>query len=70
MSIERYGDNALVESEGVVFSFEVSENPRDFDKTRKARAEDSLLWSNSPTDHHIGDWRIHPYGDNNDLIDY
>jgi len=67
MSIERYGDNALVESEGVVFSFEVSENPRDFDKTRKARAEDSLLWSNSPTDHHIGDWRIHPYGDNNDL---
>lgn len=67
MNIERHGENAVVEADGVVFSFEVSENPRDFEKSRKARAEDSLVWSNSANNHHIGDYRILPYGDNNDL---
>ncbi len=67
MNIETYGQNALVETEDAVFSFEVSENPRDFEKTRRARAEDSLEWSNSTSHHHIGSWRILPYGDNNDL---
>jgi len=67
MNIERYGENAYVETENAVFSFEVSENPRDFEQSRKARAEDSLNWSNSPQINHIGAWRILPYGDNNDL---
>lgn len=67
MNIERHGENAIVDSEDVVFSFEVSENPRDFEQTRRARAEDSLAWSNNHQTHHIGDWRILPYGDNNDL---
>ena len=67
MNIESYGQNAIVETDDVVFSFEVSENPRDFDKTRKARAEDSLEWTTTNYNYHIGQWRILPYGDNNDL---
>jgi hypothetical protein len=67
MNIESYGQNALVETSDVVFSFEVSENPRDFDKSRKARPDDTLEWTDAANQYHIGDWRILPYGDNNDL---
>ena len=67
MNIEHYGQNAVVETNDVVFSFEVSENPRDFDKTRKIDSEDSLNWSTANTQYHIDKWRILPFGDNNDL---
>lgn len=63
MRIEEYGTSALVETEDVSFSFEITENPRDFEKY-KAK-EDSLNWSDK--NYQIGDYIIHPYGDANDL---
>lgn len=63
MNIERYGKGALVESEQIVYSYEVSETPRDFASYKTG--QDSLDWTTR--DYHVGSWRIHPYGDNNDL---
>jgi len=67
MNIEHYGQNAIVEIEDLVFSFEVSENPRDFEQNRKTGHSDSLEWSDGSNQHRIDNWRILPYGDNNDL---
>lgn len=62
-TIERQGRNALVMNGQSAFTFEVSENPRDFNTYRSKK--DSLDWN----DQHytVGDWRILPYGDNNDI---
>jgi len=62
MNIDYIGRNALVEAENTAFTYEVTDNPRDF---ATARTEDSLTWLQQ--DYFIGDFRIHPYGDNNDL---
>lgn len=67
MNIEYHGQNAIVEADDVVFSFEVSENPRDFEQNRKTGHTDSLEWSDGSNQHRIDNWRILPYGDNNDL---
>lgn len=63
MRIEEYGTGALIECEDVSFTFEVAENPRDFASYRTK--EDSLQWDNE--NFHIGGFKIHPYGDSNDL---
>lgn len=63
MRIDRVGNGALIEADKLVYSYEVSEMPRDFSKYRTG--EDTLNWSRN--DYHVGNWRIHPYGDNNDL---
>ena len=63
MNIEFINGNAIVEDENIAFTFEVSEDPRQFDSNRVK--VDSLNWANRH--HFIGEWRIHPYGDNNDL---
>lgn len=63
MNIERIGRDAIVETEQMCYTFKVSENPRDFDEFRSK--EESLDWVNK--DVYVGDWLIHPYGDNNNL---
>lgn len=57
------GNNAIVSAENVGFTFEVTENPRDF-KANRPKAE-SLDWTSKT--HFIGNWLIHPHGDANDL---
>ena len=66
MNIEFYGQNAVVEADDNVFSFEVAENPRDLYES-KSKNGDSLGWSNADNNYHIDGWWIRPYGDNNDL---
>lgn len=63
MNIERLGNSALVESEQIVYSYEVAQAPRDFASYKTG--EDTLDWADK--DYHIGNMRIHPYGDRNDL---
>lgn len=63
MNIERIGRDAIVEHEQMCYTFKVSENPRDFEEFQSK--EESLDWVNK--DIYVGDWLIHPYGDNNNL---
>lgn len=63
MNIEHISGGALVTSDQMAYTFEVSENPRDFASFKTS--QDTLDWADK--DYHIGDWRIHPYGDNNNL---
>lgn len=63
--IERHGNSQLINLTDVdtAFTFEVSEeNPRDFENTRNS--SDSLNWDKQ---YHLGKYRVHPYGDYNDL---
>ncbi|AXP79170.1 hypothetical protein CJ739_70 [Mariniflexile rhizosphaerae] len=63
MNIEIINGNAIVSDDNIAFTFEVTENPRQFEEDRPK--VDTLTWSNK---HHIvGEWRIHPYGDDNNL---
>ncbi|WZL88318.1 hypothetical protein VS868_11995 [Salinimicrobium sp. 3283s] len=66
MNIEFFGQNALVEAEDNVFSFEVAESPRDLHES-KVRNGESLDWSNTVINHHIDGWGIHPYGNNDNI---
>ena len=61
--LERIGKNAIVSAENVAFTFEVTDNPREF-KDHRNRTE-TLDWSNDNS--FIGNWRIHPFGNNDDL---
>lgn len=63
MNIEYVGRNALVSDTQSAFTFEVSENPRDFDTYRAPL--DKLDWNDMH--YNVDGWRIHPYGDSNDL---
>lgn len=63
MRIEDFGDNALIDCGDVSYTFEVVENPRTLDQYRVK--EDSLQWDND--NFHVGGYRVHPYGDANDL---
>lgn len=61
--IEFHGDNAIVNADDVSFTFETVDKPREFEGNRPR--ESSLDWTE---DHyHIGNWRIYPYGDDNNL---
>ena len=63
MNIDRVGRDAIVHTDQMCYTFKVSENPRDF--TNHRTNQETLDWVNR--DYYVGDWRIHPYGDNNDL---
>lgn len=63
MNIEIINGNAIVSSENIAFTFEVTDNPRQlYDSKPKV---DSLDWSNKELI--AGEWRIHPFGDDNNL---
>lgn len=62
-SIEFNQRNAIVCADDVSFTFEVTDNPRDFDEQRANKND--LEWANAVN--HIGGWNINPYGNNNDL---
>jgi hypothetical protein len=55
MNIEFFGQNALVEADDNVFSFEVAENPRDLHESR-SKDNDSLDWSNTIITSMIGEY--------------
>ena len=63
MNIEFNNNTALVTDDTVAFTFEVTENPRQFEDQRPTG--DSLSWSNRTQV--FGQWLIHPYGDNDNL---
>lgn len=63
MRIEDFGDNAIIDCGDVAYTFEVVENPRTLDQYRPK--EESLQWDSD--NFHIGGYRVHPYGDGNDL---
>ena len=63
MNIEYFGKDAIVTAEQTAFTFQVSENPRDFYSFRTT--EETLDWGDK--DYHIAGWRIYPYGDDNNL---
>jgi hypothetical protein len=65
MNIEYIGRNAIVETPEVAFTYEVSENPRDFEQNK--RRNNDLDWNN--TYNQIGDFMVFPYGSNDDLPD-
>jgi len=61
--IEFEGRNALVDVDDVAFTFESAENPRAFDKYTKP--QENLDWT--MMNYMLDEWRIRPYGFNNDL---
>lgn len=61
--IEDYGDDALIDTGDVAFSFEVVDNPRDISTGRPK--QESLKWDNHSFS--IGDYHVFPHGDTNDL---
>lgn len=63
MDIDFHNNNALVTTDDVSFIFESAENPREFDKYRTP--QEGLDWTNQ--EYQIGDYRVFPYGCNNEL---
>lgn len=63
IEIEQYGRNAIVNADDVAFTFEITDNPRDFDSYRVK--QETLDWDHNYN--HVGEWMIHPYGHGNDL---
>ncbi len=65
MGIEYLGRDAIVETDQVAFTYQVSEVPRDFYKFKGE--SNNLDWNNQYN--FIGDYYVYPYGTNNDLPD-
>ena len=65
MNIEYIGRDAIVDTPDVAFTYQVSENPRDFYQL-KGNTND-LDWNTRYN--YIGDFLVYPYGANNDLPD-
>src|SRR6478736_1060582 len=65
MNIEYIGRDAIIETDNVVFTYQVSEQPRDFYKLKQN--DDNLDWNNAYN--YIGDYIVYPYGCNDDLPD-
>ena len=63
MNIDFIGSDAIVQTPDVAFTYQVSENPRDFSKLRGS--SNTLDWSNYNNYH--GDYVVFPFGSNNDL---
>lgn len=62
--VELHGDNAIVSLGGdSAFTFESTVNPREFDKYRMVN--ENLDWTDQ--EYQLGDYRVFPYGANNDL---
>jgi hypothetical protein len=66
MHIEYIGRDAIIETPEVSFTYQVSENPRDFESYRGH--SQSLDWSNQ--NNYYGDYLVFPFGTNNDLPTY
>lgn len=64
MNIEYIRNGGYIGDENQVFTFEVTDNPRNFD-TYRLDASD-LDWAEG-REHYLGNWRIFPYGNNNQL---
>lgn len=64
MNIDYMEGGALVSTPQVAFTYKNEDNIRDFDKHRKD-GDLSLDWSNKTN--FIGDYIVHPFGNNNDL---
>lgn len=65
MNIEYIGSSAIVETQDVAFTYQVSESPRDFEQNKQRNND--LDWNN--TYNQIGDYIVFPFGSNNDLPD-
>jgi hypothetical protein len=65
MNIEYIGSSAIVETQDVAFTYQVSESPRDFEQNKQRNND--LDWNN--TYNQIGDYILFPFGSNNDLPD-
>ncbi|WP_278035906.1 hypothetical protein [Flavobacterium nitratireducens] len=65
MNIEYIGRDAIVDAPDVAFTYQVSETPRDFYKFKGD--SNNLDWDSHSS--FIGDYLVHPYGNNNDLPD-
>lgn len=63
MNIETIGDAFLLEDGKNVYTFETAGNPRDFDSYRVDKH--NLDWTENR--YHIGNWRVFPYGNDNQL---
>jgi len=62
-SIEWYGDNAIISTDDIGFTFESVENPREFNSD--ALETESLDWMDR--DFVLNEYTVYPYGNNNDL---
>lgn len=65
MDITQVDGGAIVSTEAVAFTYQVSETPRDFYHANKS--VNDLEWNNQIN--FIGDYRVYPYGVNDDLPD-
>lgn len=65
MNIEYVGNDAIVSTNDVAFTYQVSETPRDL---YQARGTNNNLDWNEKGDY-IGDYIVYPFGSNNDLPD-
>tara|TARA_R110002126_G_scaffold39767_2_gene117629 strand:- start:43996 stop:45372 length:1377 start_codon:yes stop_codon:yes gene_type:complete len=63
VNIDKQPEGDIITAAETCYTYKISENPRDFIDVRPK--EDTLDWVNK--DYYVADWRIHPYGDNNDL---
>ena len=61
--VEFYGNNAIVDTGDVAFTFESAENPRDFKKDRIT--ETNQDWTEQ--EYTLANYRVYPYGYGNDL---
>lgn len=65
MNIEYVGNDAIVSTNDVAFTYQVSETPRDLYQSRGAT--NNLDWNEKGD--YIGDYIVYPFGSNNDLPD-
>jgi len=65
MNISHEGRNSVIHDGKNVFSFESTSNPREFDSYRTDNK--SFDWTNSGDNYHLGEWRVFPYGNDDQL---
>lgn len=65
MNIEYVGNDAIVSTNQIAFTYQVSETPRDLYQARKGT--NNLDWNEKGD--YIGDYIVYPFGSNNDLPD-
>jgi hypothetical protein len=63
MNIEYVRNGAVIEDGSNVYSFQVMDNPREFDSLRINAS--SLDWNDQ--NYHLGKWKVFPYGNDNQL---
>lgn len=65
MNIEYIGTGAIIDTQDVAFTYQVSETPRDLYQSRGTT--NNLDWNEKGD--YIGDYIVYPFGSNNDLPD-